>query len=97
MRVIVLNEEYTIDVTSNSYNLMVKKGLNKDGSVRWSAVGYYATMYQAVKACVEDMTKRRLMADEYDLPAALEVIREQKDILDEMLRREGLFDGKETD
>lgn len=94
---IVLNEEYTIDVTSNSYNLMVKKGLNKDGSVRWSAVGYYATMYQAVKACVEDMTKRRLMADEYDLPGALAVIREQKDILDEMLRREGLFDGKETD
>lgn len=94
---IVLNEEYTIDVTANSYNLMAKKGLNKDGTVRWSAVGYYATMYQAVKACVDDMTKRRLMADEYDLPGALEVIREQKAILDEMLRKEGLFDGKETD
>lgn len=94
---IVLNEEYTIDVTSNSYNLMVKKGLNKDGAVRWGAVGYYATMYQAVKACVEDMTKRRLMEDEYDLPGALEVIREQKDILNELLKREGLFDGKETD
>jgi hypothetical protein len=45
---------------------------------------------------VEDMTKRRLMDGEYDLPGALEVIREQKDILDEMLRKEGLFDGKET-
>lgn len=94
---IVLNEEYTIDVTANSYNLMVKKGLNKDGSVRWSAVGYYATMYQAVKACVEDMIKRRLMEGEYNLSGALEVIREQKNILDEMLRKEGLFDGKETD
>ncbi len=94
---IVLNEEYTIDVTANSYNLMVKKGLNKDGSVRWSAIGYYATMYQAVAACVENMTKRRLMEGEYDLSGALDVIREQKDILDEMLRKEGLFDGKETD
>lgn len=94
---IVLNEEYTIDVTANSYNLVVKKGLNKDGSVRWSAIGYYATMYQAVAACVENMTKRRLMEGEYDLSGALEVIREQKDILNEMLRKEGLFDGKGTD
>jgi hypothetical protein len=94
---IVLNEEYTIDVTANSYNLMVKKGLNKDGSVRWSAIGYYATMYQAVAACVENMTKRRLMEGEYDLSGALDVIREQKDILNEMLRKEGLFDGKGTD
>lgn len=94
---IVLNEEYTIDVTANSYNLMVKKGLNKDGSVRWSAIGYYATMYQAVAGCVENMTKRRLMEGEYDLSGALDVIREQKDILNDMLRKEGLFDGKETD
>lgn len=87
---IKLTDEYTVDVTVNSYILIVKRGKTKNGDDRWNTVGYYGSLNHAIIACINDMMRRKLMEGEYELREAIEIIREQKVMLQEMLKKEGL-------
>lgn len=91
---IKLNDEYSVDITANSYNLVRYDGISKDGKERWIATGYYANLYQAVRACIEKMTKRKLMERDCDLAEALRIMDQQKLYLKEMLGKVGLTDER---
>lgn len=87
---IKLNDDYSVDVTPKSFTLLRLRGKTKKGADSWEIIGYYSTLRAAIRACISNMTRRKLSEGAHDLREALEIIKESDKILTDMLESRGI-------
>lgn len=84
-----LNENYAIDVTDTSYNLVkirISTGEKTKGEEKSSPIGYFRSLEGALNYFRREIIKDKLKSRSMGLPEALNVIKEEDSRIEKMIK-----------
>ena len=71
-----VNDKYVIDVDPQNYTAQIDtKKSDKEGNPVYKTIGYYGTLYAAIKGIAENETREQLVNGEISLADALTKVR----------------------
>ena len=83
-----LIDNFYVDVDPYNYTLIVDYGkTDKKGRPMRKSIGYYGSLVQAVKACIEEYVRRGFYDRCVELEEAVDTLSERLNVTDELVKR----------
>lgn len=85
---IIVNENYCIDVDKNCYTVKIDKHkTDKSGEKIYETVGYFTSLHGAIKGVINSMNKSKFNECTYTLEEAIKTVMDSNEHFEKILKK----------